>query len=258
VGTIAASHLGDEELAAYWFDRLSAKDSTFGAILCGAGFAEILSRRGRPAEAAALLHDALQFGERPRGHVFTVLAVARYGAAEDFVRARKILESAGDAPTELVERHALPLFDALVAQREGRSDDAIRNARHAAPGLRRLGFPLLEAAALELAQEPAAALEVYQRCGATYDVRRLAAEPTNILDSSPTVPTRALPPDRLSARERTIATLVSTGLSNMKIGRTLFISHKTVEKHLSAMYKKLDISSRSQLSAYATRFQSGR
>ncbi len=131
-------------------------------------------------------------------------------------------------------------------------DPDFRQARHAAAGLRRLGFPLLEMAALELAAEPAAALEIYRRCGAAYDVRRLAPEPPATVQSSSAdrAPTPA--PDRLSTRERAIAVLVARGQSNFEIDSSLSISHKTVEKHLGAVYKKVGIASRAELSVYAT------
>lgn len=256
-GSVVAAHLDDPVLTAYWFDRLEGAASSFTAFLCGAGYAEIMVRRGRLQDARALLHEALSIGERPRGHVLTMVAVARYGATQDFPRARTILQRAADAPTELVERYALSLFDALVAERERRTDAAIALAQHAAAGLRRLGFPLLEAAALELAGEPAAALEIYRHCGATYDVGRLEPEPAKTLDSSNGMRTPASERDRLSKRERAIAALVTRGQSNLQIGRTLSISHKTVEKHLGAVYRKLGISSRAELSAYAALTEAG-
>ncbi|MFJ9631689.1 ATP-binding protein [Streptomyces sp. NPDC101175] len=53
--------------------------------------------------------------------------------------------------------------------------------------------------------------------------------------------------DALSEQERRIAQLVSRGLSNRDIASTLFLSPKTVEAHLTRIFRKLDVSSRSAL-----------
>jgi DNA-binding NarL/FixJ family response regulator len=51
----------------------------------------------------------------------------------------------------------------------------------------------------------------------------------------------------LTATEARIAMVAAQGLTNTEIGQSLFISRKTVEKHLANAYRKLQISSRSQL-----------
>jgi DNA-binding CsgD family transcriptional regulator len=43
--------------------------------------------------------------------------------------------------------------------------------------------------------------------------------------------------------------LASQGLSNLEIAKRLTITHKTVEKHLASVYRKLRVSSRTRLSA---------
>lgn len=55
--------------------------------------------------------------------------------------------------------------------------------------------------------------------------------------------------DALTGRERRIAELAASGLSNPEIAQHLFITRKTVEAHLAQVYRKLDISSRHQLGA---------
>lgn len=59
----------------------------------------------------------------------------------------------------------------------------------------------------------------------------------------------------LTSRERQVATLVSQGLSNRVVSRRLHISEKTVEKHLSSSFTKLEVSSRSQVTAIVLRAQ---
>jgi DNA-binding CsgD family transcriptional regulator len=53
--------------------------------------------------------------------------------------------------------------------------------------------------------------------------------------------------DALTASERRVAQLAADGMSNMEIAQTLFITIKTVEVHLTHAYRKLEISSRTQL-----------
>lgn len=51
----------------------------------------------------------------------------------------------------------------------------------------------------------------------------------------------------LSLREGEIADLIAQGRSNQEIGKALFISENTVKKHANSIYRKLGITSRTQL-----------
>ena len=55
--------------------------------------------------------------------------------------------------------------------------------------------------------------------------------------------------DALTASERRVAQLAADDLSNKEIAQALFVTVKTVEVHLSRVYRKLDIGSRRQLAA---------
>ena len=58
--------------------------------------------------------------------------------------------------------------------------------------------------------------------------------------------------DRLSAREREVMRLIARGYAYKEVATELFISIKTVESHVSAVLRKLQLSSRHELTAWAS------
>jgi len=59
--------------------------------------------------------------------------------------------------------------------------------------------------------------------------------------------------ERLTAREYDVVRLVAEGRSNDEIGATLGIGSKTVETHLSRIFERFGVSSRTELAARAVR-----
>lgn len=59
--------------------------------------------------------------------------------------------------------------------------------------------------------------------------------------------------DGLTERELDILRLVGKGLSNKQIGKQLYISDRTVQAHLSNIFSKLNVSSRTEAVMYAVR-----
>lgn len=57
--------------------------------------------------------------------------------------------------------------------------------------------------------------------------------------------------DRLSAREREVMRLIARGYQYKEVAKELFISVKTVETHVSSVLRKLQLSSRHELTAWA-------
>ncbi|MDQ6805802.1 MAG: helix-turn-helix transcriptional regulator [Actinomycetota bacterium] len=53
----------------------------------------------------------------------------------------------------------------------------------------------------------------------------------------------------LTPSERRVAEMAARGPSNREIAQTLFVTQRTVEVHLTSIYRKLAISSRSQLAS---------
>ncbi|NNM47315.1 LuxR C-terminal-related transcriptional regulator [Knoellia koreensis] len=62
-------------------------------------------------------------------------------------------------------------------------------------------------------------------------------------------PMVATPLDSLTKAERAVAELVAEGLTSRRIAEELFVSPRTVDAHLSHIYRKLDIGSRAKLAA---------
>jgi DNA-binding NarL/FixJ family response regulator len=87
-----------------------------------------------------------------------------------------------------------------------------------------------------------AARQVFERLSAGPDLARVEA-------------LAGLTPGRagggLTAREVEVLRLVATGRTNRTIASELFLSEKTVARHLSNIFTKLEVSSRAAATAYA-------
>jgi DNA-binding CsgD family transcriptional regulator len=55
--------------------------------------------------------------------------------------------------------------------------------------------------------------------------------------------------DALTPSERRVALLAADGLTNAEIAQALYVTVRTVEMHLSAAYRKLEVRSRGSLPA---------
>jgi DNA-binding CsgD family transcriptional regulator len=111
-----------------------------------------------------------------------------------------------------------------------------------------LGAALRRAGRRAQAREPLTeAIQVAQACGAS----ALAARAHQELMTAGARPRRLqfTGAAALTAGERRIAALAAQGNSNRQIAAELFITTRTVENHLASCYRKLGISSRSQLPA---------
>jgi DNA-binding CsgD family transcriptional regulator len=136
----------------------------------------------------------------------------------------------------------------------GRREEALPVLRHACQQWQDLGAPyecartrvLLAHAYRALGDGDTAALErlaagaAFQELGAARDLRAL-----ELFDSG-----RELP-DALTPREAEVLGQLARGHSNRQIAGALFISEKTVARHLSNIFAKLGVSSRAAAAAYA-------
>jgi DNA-binding NarL/FixJ family response regulator len=140
-----------------------------------------------------------------------------------------VLLAAGDADA------ATPLLAEAAAEldRLGYRVDAARAVLHHGRALLRAGRRSLAAEILGDARER------FRSIGAALWEARAAAE----LERA--APGRAA--GELTATEQKVAALVADGKRNREIGETLFMSVATVEAHLTRIYRKLGIRSRSEL-----------
>ncbi|MFW6091223.1 MAG: LuxR C-terminal-related transcriptional regulator [Actinomycetota bacterium] len=124
--------------------------------------------------------------------------------------------------------------------------DALRRWRDIDAGFEAARVRCLLARALEelgdteaAAREVEAATAVFTKLGATSALRELGASPGPIY------------PGGLSAREAEVLACVAGGRTNRQIATELTISERTVERHLSNIFAKLDVSSRTEAAGYA-------
>ena len=87
-----------------------------------------------------------------------------------------------------------------------------------------------------------AACRVFQQLGAVADLARAQA----LSRKGGTTPAGGLTP-----RELDVLRLVATGKTNRAIAADLFLSEKTVARHISNIFRKLGLSSRAAATAYA-------
>ncbi len=185
-------------------------------------------------------------------HAEIMLAVGDVSAARSAADELTIIASDLDAPLLLaVAAHATGAV--LLAEQDARAAiDALRRAWTAwqkleAPydaarvrvlvGLAHRALGDRDTAAMELD----AARWVFRQLGAVPDVIRVEAL---IREAAPQVA-------GLTAREVEVLRLVAAGKTNRAIATDLFLSERTVDRHVSNIFSKLGLSSRAAAAAYA-------
>jgi len=169
-------------------------------------------------------------------------------AADELVR---ICASYGSTYLRAIAAHV----DGAVRLAQGDATGAMRLLRGAWSAYREIEAPYEAARARELLglacravgdaeaaeMELDAARAVYEELAAAPDIARLRRAPMPRPSGGPA----------LSPRELEIVALVSRGLTNAEIAADLVISEKTVARHMSNIFTKLELGSRAALTAYA-------
>lgn len=224
------------------------------------GLALLRLAQGQPVAAEAAIRRALdESGDR-------AFRPRLLDARVEIALAAGDLESAREGAAELVEtaqQSGAVLLVAMAARAggavrlaEGDSRAALAKLRTAFRSWQELRAPyeaarvrtLLAAACRDLGDEDAAALEldaartVFRQLGAAPDLARLDGP-----DRRPA----ARATGGLTPREIEVLKLIAAGSSNRAIATELVISEKTVARHVSNIFTKLGLSSRSAATAYA-------
>jgi DNA-binding CsgD family transcriptional regulator len=257
LGELALEGAGDDPLSA------TAACSVAAARLAGGDAAgardELLARAG--GEGLGVIER----GFRARG--FEILARAEIGLG-DLEQAELCVERAAEAAQGLgIDGRTADVLRARAVLELARSEPAAArpHAERAAEAAERAGLAIDAARGRALAARARAeaddeeggradlerARDEFARLGAGHYADQAAAElrglGVRVARSERAVERDGL--DALSAREREIAELVAAGKRNREIADSLFLSVRTVEGHLARVFRKLDVSSRTELAS---------
>ena len=225
--------VGRPEAALLWLERAATIDRRLGhgepaIALFAADHVEALVRVGRTEEAEQAL-DRLRARAAATGGAWAH-AVAQRCAV--LLAGEEDVEHAAAAATAWHDRVDMPFERARTELVLGERLRRARRRADARPPLER-------------------ALRCFDQLGAHTWADRARAE-LRATGAAQTERSPA-PVERLTPRELQVALLVAQGLTNREVGASLFLSAKTVEHHLGATFRKLDLRSRVQLAGLLAR-----
>jgi len=229
------------------------------------GLALLWLARGRTEAATAAIRRALAETTEPMRRARLLPAAVEILLAEsDKDRGGDKAARAADELTGIAGGHGTAALRAMAGQAqgavrlaEGAAGDALPLLREAGQLWRELEVPyeaarvgvLIGLACRALGDADSAgweldsARQVFERLGAVPDAAR-AGRLTGGVGTKDQHPT-------LSPRELDVVRLIARGRTNHAIATELFLSEKTVARHISNIFGKLDVSSRTAVAAYA-------
>jgi DNA-binding CsgD family transcriptional regulator/tetratricopeptide (TPR) repeat protein len=247
--------LGEHAAAEFAYRRAS---SLGAGIQPGLGLMRLA--QGEAATAAAGVRRALREAERPQDRcsllpafVTIMLAAGELSEAVDAVD--ELGRCADVFETTLVRVEHLRAVGE-VALADGRASAALAPLRRAAAGWRELDAPyetavtavLLATACRAAGDEEGAQFELE---AATATFARLGAAP-DLARARALLPGPAAPSAHgLTQREGQVLQLVAEGRTNHMIATELILSERTVQRHVSNIFAKLGVRSRTQAATFA-------
>lgn len=236
-------HMGDAGLVDTFFDPelLSESARKRDAESCGnliGPFALVLVRRGMERLLRAVL-DRCVDDESIDPYLGIQLCAIRFAADETAARAMEQVDRFVASSASPALQALRKLCEAQSAQRR-RVRGGAELALDAARRFETLEWRLHAATALECAGDTRRAITVYTACGASADVQRLQQSFTRKHRRAPFGAT-------LTPRETQVAKLLSQGRSNRQIASALGVSVRTTDHHVEAVFSKLGIRARWQL-----------
>jgi DNA-binding CsgD family transcriptional regulator len=238
-----------------------AERSYAAAASCGRevqpGLAYLRLAQGKPAAGLAGLDRALAESRNLARRSLLLAAKVEIALAADTIDAARVALAELEKTAEVIQT---PYMAALVAHAAGQVRLAEDDPQAALPLLRRawalwqlVDAPYeaartrvqVSAACRALGDDDAARMEldaartVFEQLGAQSDLASLAPAEG------------AAPGHPLTARECEVLALVAQGHTNRGIATILFLSEKTVARHLSNIFTKINVNSRAAATAYA-------
>jgi DNA-binding CsgD family transcriptional regulator/tetratricopeptide (TPR) repeat protein len=243
LGILVGLHQGDAAFVSHVADESALQQIlSVGSVrlLAASALAELHFSQGNITKAQQDFHHAASLSQT-RDLSGSWLFSARFALVEDLMRIREVIKPWSERRTGWGPAF-IGLLDCYIAKSQGKPDDAKRYAEVAVSSFAQGQSPLFEALGAELAGRRRDAIELYRRVGAYGDVARLDAE-------LPHHGRRDRYSVELSGREREIVKLLTEGKSNKTIAAALVISERTVESHITSIFKKIGVSSRAELIA---------
>jgi ATP/maltotriose-dependent transcriptional regulator MalT len=222
------------------------------------GRALLWLERGRREAAVAAARRLLTERQDPvhRSQVLpaTVDVLVEIGKPEEAAPLVEQLREIGASFDCTALRAAGCYAEANVALARGDAESGLAGARHALEHWHQLSAPyeaarsrVLVGRALRLLGDEDSAVADLTAARTTF--AELGAKPTERAAADLLGEEQA--PGGLSPREVEVLRLVAGGNSNTQIAETLVLSEKTVARHLSNIFTKLDVSSRTAAAAFA-------
>jgi DNA-binding NarL/FixJ family response regulator len=262
-GNVAEGHYRIGELRRLRGDFAAAERSFREAHALGRdpqpGLALLRLAQGRVDEARTSIQTSLATGPSEVLHrAWLCVACVEVSLAADAVEAARTacdeLGAAASAFGSSALRAAAGQAHGAVLLAEGDAPEALRSLRSACLRWQQLDAPYDVARARALLASAYEALGDRSAAGLEMDAAEQVFRSLGALPDLLALQRRRSPsalPNGLTERELAVLTLVSAGQTNRGIAEALTISEKTVARHLSNIYAKLGLSSRTEAARFA-------